>query len=184
MNVVAGRRSSKEIPGVLCDVWSEPNPDRAAHWRNLVSAVAKYVPPRFDHVGATITASKTGGVRLKLAPMLRVTAVAYRPITLFEHASNVAANCSDDIEKNLAQITTHEVLVPAPKFRIRKSRQRRKRWSASKWPARLSASATRRSTKTTAARTTRRPSLASAYDVTYSGAGVRGANLNDRPEAF
>ena len=27
-------------------------------------------------------------------------------------------------------------------------------------------------------------SSASSYDVTYSGAGVRGANLNDRPEAF
>ena len=62
------------------------------------------------------TASKTGGVRRELAPMVCCASLRLRTARsrcLFEHASNVAAKCSDDIEKNLAQLTTHEVLVAA-----------------------------------------------------------------------
>ena len=39
-------------------------------------------------------------------------------------------------------------------------------------------------TETAFTRSTCAPTFEQRYDVSYSGAGVRGANLNDRPEAF
>ena len=96
------------MSGRLGDIWSRPIPQRAAHFANFVEAARKYVPPRYDHVKANVEATPDGTVKVHLWPMLRGTAVSYRPQSLFDKADH---DYSDAIKDNLAKVTSREVVL-------------------------------------------------------------------------
>ena len=100
--VLAAHQSRARAP-----VWT------AAHWRHFVEAVKKYVPPKYDHVSAEIGITSGGGVKLLLCPMLRGTAVTYRPLSLFDARPLQEVDDSDVIAANLAEVTTREIVLRA-----------------------------------------------------------------------
>jgi hypothetical protein len=103
------------IHGRMSDIWERPTKQRAAHWKHFVEAVKKYVPPVYDHVIAELTVQRDGCVKLNLWPMLRGTAVTYRPLGLFDERPHGSNHTTDPIEitKNLAEVTTREVVIRA-----------------------------------------------------------------------